>query len=58
MERDLVLTAQEMKAGGGGWEGRKRLLGLARGTILTCVDQWFFHTERSCMVHDMHLNFL
>ena len=47
-----------MKAGGGGWEGRKRLLGLARGTILTCVDQWFFHTERSCIVHDMHLNFL
>ena len=28
------------------------LIGLASPTILTCVNQRFFHTERSCMVSD------
>ena len=43
----VVLTTQEMKreprneggGGGGGGEGRKCLLGLATGKILTCVDE-------------------
>ena len=41
----VVLTTQEMKReprnerGGGGGEGRKYLLGLATGKILTCVDE-------------------
>ena len=41
----VVLTTQEMKReprnerGGGGGEGRKCLLGLATGKILTCVDE-------------------
>ena len=39
----VVLTTQEMKREPrnerGGGEGRKRLLGLATGKILTCVDE-------------------
>ena len=36
----------------------QRLIGSVSRTILTCVDQSLFHTERSCMVRDTHLNFL
>ena len=38
----------------------QRLIGSASHTIFTCIDQRFqlFHTERSCMVPDTHLNSL
>ena len=36
----------------------QRLIGSASGTMLTCLDQRLFHTERSCLVRDTHINFL
>ena len=36
----------------------QRLIGSASRTILTCVDQILFHTERSCMVRDTRITFL